>query len=133
MSVDRSGVRRGKECFVRFPSLTYATVQDGLLRVLVEKGVGRNGWAVIVTLCRSIYSDGRLRRMGAEEIAQISGLTLNQVARGMKELRDKGIIVPVYRTTVEGFRHVDRSNLGHIAQYCFTKDTWNRIAKEEPD
>ena len=133
MSVDRIGVRRGKDCFVRFPVQSYATIQDGLTRLLVSRNVGRNGWAVIVTLCKAIYADGRLGRISAKEIGNVTGLNPNQVARGMAELRDKGIIVAVYRTTAEGYRHIDRSNLGHVAQYCFTKDAWALIdTVEEP-
>lgn len=133
MPIDREEIRRGKECFARFPKRSYATVQDGLLRLLVEAQVGRNGWAVIIAMCRTIYSDGRLGRIAAKDIASVTGLSPYQIARGMTELREKGIIVPVYRTTAEGYRHLDRSNLGHVAQYCFTKDAWKRIEKVAPE
>lgn len=99
------------------------------MRLLVRKGVGRNGWAVMIVLCRTIYSDGRLGRLSSAQIEDASGLTAYQVARGKKELRDKEIIVPVYRKTAEGYRHVDRSNLGHVAQFCFTKEAWAQIEK----
>ena len=97
------------------------------MKLLVEKRVGRNGWAVMVALCRKVYADGRLGRTPAAEIAEASGLTAYQVARGMKELRDKGIIAPVTRKTAQGYRHPDRSNYGHVAQYRFTKKAWARV------
>ena len=133
MPVDREEVRRGKDCFAKFPKLSYATIQDGLLKLLVETQVGRNGWAVIVAMCRTIYFDGRFGRISAKDIAATTGMSSYQIARGMTELREKGIIVPVYRTTSEGYRHLDRSNLGHVAQYCFTKDAWKRIEKVAPE
>ncbi|MGI6105143.1 MAG: hypothetical protein ACOYD7_03000 [Raoultibacter sp.] len=127
MPFDRGRVRRGKDCFVKFPAQSYATIQEGLLKLLVSKGIGRNGWAVIVALCRTIYSDGRLGRMSSAQIEAVTGLSEYQVARGKKELRDKGVIVPVYRTTEEGYRHLDRSNFGHVAQFCFAKEVWAQI------
>ena len=94
------------------------------MKLLVDKKVGRNGWAVMVVLCRKVYADGRLGRTPAAEIAEASGLTAYQVARGMKELRDKELIAPVTRKTAQGYRHPDRSNYGHVAQYRFTKKAW---------
>lgn len=113
--------------FARYPSLTYSTIPEGLLLALVRKQVGRNGWAVMVALCRKVYADGRLGRASAEEIASCLGLSRYQIARGMTELRGKGIIVPVVRKTADGFRKLDRSNYGHVAQYCITSDVWNGI------
>lgn len=126
-------IRRGSDTFAHYPNFTYATIQDGLARVLVEKGVGRNGWAVMTALCRTVYYDGRLCRVGAEEIAQRFGLTKNQIARGMMELRDKGIIEPIMRTTAKGYRHRDRSTFGHIAQYRFTWEVWHEIEVDNRD
>ena len=127
MPVGRGGLTKTKDVFARYPSLTYSTIPEGLMLVLVRKQVGRNGWAVMVALCRKVYSDGRLGRASAEEIASRSGLTRYQIARGMAELRDKGIIVPVVRKTADGFRRLDRSNYGHVAQYCITRDVWEGI------
>lgn len=115
--------------FARYPSQTYSVLPDGLLRAMVEKGVGRNGWAVMMALCHVVYGDGILGRMPAKCVAEITGLTEYQIARGMTELRNKKIIVPVMRTTAEGYRHHDRSNLGHVAQYCICKDVWNQIER----
>ena len=98
---------------------------------LVSKQVGRNGWAVMVALCRKVYADGRLGRASAEEIVRRSGLTRYQIARGMTELREKNIIVPVVRKTADGFRKLDRSNYGHVAQYCITRDIWKLVSLDE--
>ena len=133
MSSYQKKVRRSKECFIRYPKLSYATIQDGLARVLVSKGVGRNGWAVMAALCRAVYYDGRMRAVSAESISAAYGLTKAQVARGMSELRDKGIIEPVTVTTSRGYRYPDRSNFGHVAQYRFTKATWEAIETIEPE
>lgn len=123
----------GKGDYVRFPKRSYSTIQRGLMRVLVERRVGRNGLMVMIALCRAIYSDGRLGRLSSEEMSEMTGLTSYQNARGMKELRDKGIITPIIRKTKEAYRHPDRSNFGHVAQYCFTKEVWALIEKEDTD
>lgn len=130
MPVDRDRLRRG-EVFARYPKLTYSTIQEGLVALLVDKRMGRNGWAVVVTLCRRVYADGRLGLMPAAEICRATGMTSEQVHRGMGELRRKGVIVPVYRINAEGFKNLDRSCFGHVAQYCFTKEAWARIATVE--
>ena len=127
MPQESKPLRRGSDTFARYPNFTYATIQDGLARVMVEKEVGRNGWAVMVALCRTVYYDGRLCRVGAAEISERFGLTKNQIARGMTELRNKGIIEPIMRTTEKGYRHRDRSTFGHVAQYRFTWEVWHRI------
>ena len=119
--------------FARYPPSEFATLPTGLMRLLVDKKVGRNGWAVMVALCRKVYADGRLGRTPASEIAEVAGLTAYQVARGMKELRDKELIAPVTRKTAQGYRHPDRSNYGHVAQYRFTKKAWARIETVPPD
>lgn len=89
MPVDRNRLRRG-EGFARYPKLTYSIIQEGLVVLLVDKRMGRNGWAVIVTLCRRVYADGRLGLMPAAEICKATGITVEQVHRGMGELRRKG-------------------------------------------
>lgn len=127
MQVRRDEVAGGLDPFARYPASTFATVPAGLVRLMAEKRVGRNGWAVMVALCRRVYADGRLGRTPAAEIAEASGLTPYQVARGMKELRDKELIAPVTRKTAQGYRHPDRSNYGHVAQYRFTKKAWALI------
>lgn len=130
MEQQEKTLRRGADTFAKYSNFTYATIQDGLARVLVEKEVGRNGWAVIVALCRTVYYDGRLCRVGAAEISERFGLASNQIARSMSELRNKGIIEPVMKTTAKGYRHRERSTFGHIAQYRFTWDVWQCIKVE---
>ena len=132
MPVDRSEIGPRRDSFVRYPNFTYSTIQEGLARVMASRKVGRNGWSVMVALCRKVYEDGRFGRMSAEDIRKASGLDLKQVARGMEELRNKGIIVPVVRKTKEGYRHPDRSSFGHVATYCFTRPVWELIEKAPP-
>ncbi len=122
-----------QDAFVRFPSQSYATIQKELTKAMAQRQVGRNGWPVMVALCYKIYADGRLGRTSANEIARRTGLTHAQCARGMMELRDKGLTVPVIRKTEEGFRRLDRSTHGHVAQYCFTRDIWEAINIESSD
>ena len=59
-----------------------------------------------------MVTTGRLCRVGAAEISERFGLTKNQIARGMTELRNKGIIEPIMRTIEKGYRHRDRSTFG---------------------
>lgn len=114
--------------YVRHES-PYATLSAGMMRLLVAKGIGRNGWAVMAALCCGVHEDRTLDRRSAAAIRSMTGLTPNQVARGMAELRDKGIIAPVTRINAVGYAHPDRSNFGHVAQYCFTKEAWKRIIR----
>ena len=100
---------------------------------LVARRVGRNGWAVMVALCRKVYADGRLGRCSAADIAERTGLSAYQVARGMAELRERGVIAPVIRRTANGRRAPDRSNFGHVAQYCITRDVWAKVSTEPAD
>ena len=116
------------DSFARYPSRSYTVMPDELLVELIERKVGRNGWAVMIALCHKIYADGRLGRTPAAEISERTGLTRAQIARGMMELRDKGIIAPVIRKTADGYRHPDRSNYGHVAQYCITRDLWAKMS-----
>lgn len=97
---------------------------------MVREQFGRNGWAVMVALCHKIYADGKLGRVSADEIVRRTELTRAQVSRGMKELRDKKIIAPVIRVTREGYRHMDRSNYGHVAQYRITADLWKAACSD---
>jgi len=126
-------IGRGKNAYVRYPKLTYSTIQQGLMKVLVEKRIGRNGWAVITALSMAVLADGRFGRKSSENMQAITGLTAAQVARGMLELKQASIIEPVERTNREGFRNPDRSTLNHVAQYRFTKSAWKSIEKIEPE
>lgn len=92
----------------------YSTMPTALMRVLVRKGVGRNGWAVMAALCCGVHEDSTIDRRSAASVCEMTGLTRNQVARGMAELREKGVIVPVMRTNAAGYAHPDRSNFSRI-------------------
>jgi hypothetical protein len=128
MQVDRREVGGGKNEFARFGPGEFCTIPYFLVREMAERRVASNGWPVMMALCRRIYSDGRLGKCSRDDIRGYTGLTYAQIARGMAELRDKGIIVPVTRKTAQGYRHPDRSNFGHVAQYCISRKLWsNRL------
>ena len=95
---------------------------------MVQKKVGRNGWAVMAALCMGVHVDRTFDMKPAARIAELTGLSEKQVARGMAELRQRGVIVPVTRRSKDGSRHVDRPCFGHVATYCFTKSAWDCIA-----
>ena len=124
MPADRGGGLGGPCRFAQYPPLTFAMVPEGLIAGLVARRVGRNGWAVMVALCRKLYEDGRLGCSSASEIASSSGLTAYQIARGMTELRDKGVIEPVTVKLPDGRRRPDKSANGHVAQYRITREVW---------
>lgn len=128
MQVDGREVGGGKDVFARFEPGGYCTIPYFLVKEMAERRVASNGWPVMMALCRRIYADGRLGKCNRDEIRSYTGLTYAQIARGMAELRDKGIIVPVTRKTAQGYRHPDRSNFGHVAQYCISRKLWsNRL------
>ena len=103
--------------YVRYTTKTYTTMPDALVAAMARRRVGRNGWAVMACLCKGTFEDGTLAQRSAERLSQECGLNLNQIARGMKELRDKEIIAPVVRRGRYGRKYVDRSNYGHVAQW----------------
>ena len=105
----------------------YTTVPPGLVKLLVDRRVGRNAWPVMLALGIGIHENRVLDVRSADAIMEHTGLSAKQVACGMGELREKGIIVPVIRRTHAGDRHLDRSSYRHVAQYCFTPDAWELI------
>lgn len=115
------------EPFARYPPRSYTTMPDGLIVELVERKVGRNGWAVMAALCHRVYGDGKLGRVSAAELSRAFGLTLRQIAHGMEELRSKGVIVPVVRKNADGAWMPDHSRFGHVAQYCIARDVWASV------
>lgn len=133
MSDAKAEIASNADPFARFHTQTYTVLPDALIAALVEKGIGRNGWAVLAALCHRIYTDGRLGRASAQSISETTGLTKYQIARGMTELRNERIIVPVIRKTQEGYRHPDRSNFHHVAQYRICKDIWEAVKFREED
>lgn len=82
MPVGRGGLTQPKDVFARYPSLTYSTIPEGLLLALVRKQVGRNGWAVMVALCRKVYADDRLGRASAEEMPCARGYRAIRLPEG---------------------------------------------------
>jgi hypothetical protein len=133
MQVDGRNLSGRRTPFARFPAGDYFTMPYGLVAIMAERRVASNGWPVMAALCRRIFDSGVLGRCGRDEVAELTGLTYSQIARGMAELRQKEIIVPVIRKTAEGYRHLDRSNFGHVAQYCIAQDIWARIEKESSE
>lgn len=108
MQGEASPVGQGRDAFARFPALTYSTIPEALAHVLARRRVGCNGWAVMVALSRKVYADGRFGRASAEELSSRCGLTRQQIARGMMDLRGKGIVEPVTRTAADGTEKPDR-------------------------
>ena len=123
----------GQDPFARYPSGSYATLQCGLVTALVARKVGRNGWGVMAAMCCKVYWDGRLGWMSSREISKRTGLSARQVAHGMAELRDKGIIAPVLRRGADGAWRPDRSRLGHVAQYRIADDVWATVSLQSHD
>ena len=88
-----------------------------LVRILVERKVGRNGWPVMVALCSGVHADGTIDRKSAGRICEMTGLSPAQVARGMAELRGGGVIEPVEVEGPDGRLRPDRPSFGHVAQF----------------
>ena len=131
MQGNRDRVDRPTFAYAHYPKRTFTTIPDGIIGALTEKQVGRNGWAVMAVLCKMVHADGRLGTVSAESIAEQSRLTLPQVARGMRDLRQRGVIAPVVLKNRRGYRHPDKSCHGHVAQYCVCKDVWSQVTRQE--
>jgi len=106
----------------------YAALSPHIVQLLVQRGVGRNGWAVMLALCMGLHENRMFDRKSAQRIAELTGLTEKQVSRGMAELKEQGIIAPIVRKSKGGSFSIDRPCFGHVATYCFTKDAWEQIA-----
>lgn len=98
---------------------------------MAERRVGRNGWAVMTALCRTVLADGRFGVVSAEKVSEYSGLTRAQVARGMSDLKEKKIMEPVVRRNAKGQKRRDRSSFGHVAQHRICRDVWKLVETEE--
>lgn len=139
MQVGRRGVAGsdGRPGFARFEKRSFSIIPHAVVEELVARRVGRNGWAVMAALCQTIFEDGGLGRLSSRQMRAITGVSAYQVARGMTELRDDGVIVPVVVRNEQGYRHPDRSNHGHVARYCIAKPLWERVlvdgARSEDD
>ena len=112
----------------RFPAGRLIGRNAGADRLLVEMKVGRNAWPVMLALAVGVHENRVLDIRSADAIMSLTGLEAEQVARGMRELREKGVIVAVIKKTREGTRRADRSCFGHVAQYCFTPEAWEAIS-----
>ena len=132
MPVDRDGVEKPSFAYAHYPALTFTTLSDALVRALTERQVGRNGWSVMMVLSKMTYANGALGIVSAERISEQTGLTLAQVARGMRDLRQRGIIAPIVRKTSDGYRRPDKSSFRHVAQYCICKDVWADVERIIP-
>ncbi len=134
MQVDRRGLNeaRKESAFALYAKQGFTILPDALMNILVERQVGRNGRAVMAAFCHAVFADGRIGVMSSNEVCVRTGLTKYQVARGMTDLRDKGIIAPVIRTNAEGHRHPDRSSYGRVARYCICRDIWALVGLKEP-
>ena len=129
MPVGRGGGLAAAGRFARYPPGAFATIPEGLVAELMARRVGRNGWAVMVALCRKLYEDGRFGVSSAKEMAAFTGLSAYQVARGMTELREKGLIVPLVVKDADGRRRPDRSSSGHVARYCVARGIWEKVER----
>ncbi len=69
--------------------------------------------------------------MSSNEVCARTGLTKYKLTRGITELCDKGVIASVIRKNVEGYRHSDRSNYGHVVRYCICRDIWALVELRE--
>jgi hypothetical protein len=113
--------------YAQYPPLGFSVVPQKLISELNARRVGRNGLFVMMDLCRQTYEDGALGIAPARDVSQRTGLTAYQVARGMAELRDKGIIEPVTVRGRDGIKRPDRSTHGHVARYRIAHDVWDGV------
>lgn len=124
------GLKGRSQDAIRYHSGRFAVVPASLIEFLVRVKVGRNGMAVIMSLCRYVHSDGTFARFSREKMSLETTLTPAQVSRGMAELKEKLVIEPVPRMSVDGRWRPDRSNFGHIATYRFTEEAWSFISRD---
>lgn len=120
-------LKKGNQGTIRFQSGRFAMVPMRLIEFLVRVKVGRNGLAVIMSLCRYVRQDGSFGKFSREKMSQETTLTPAQVSRGMAELKEKLVIEPMPRVSFNGKWVPDRSNFGHVASYRFTDEAWSYI------
>ncbi len=124
------GLEKRSKDGIRYQSGRFATVPASLIEFLVRVKVGRNGMAVIMSLCRYVKPDGTFGRISREKMSYETAMTPAQVSRGMAELKEKLVIEPVPRMSLDGRWRPDRSNFGHVATYRFTKEAWSYISND---
>ena len=91
-----------KQDAIRYRAGRFATVPASLIEFLVRVKVGRNGFAVIASLCRYVKPDGTFGKISREKMSSETTLTPAQVSRGMAELKEKLVIEPVPRLSIDG-------------------------------
>ncbi len=124
------GLGGRKQDAVRYQAGRFAAVPASLIEFLVRVRVGRNGFAVIASLCRYVKPDGTFGKISREKMSLETTLTPAQVSRGMAELKEKLVIEPVPRLSIDGRWRPDRSNFGHVATYRFTKECWSFVSRD---
>lgn len=124
------GVDRKRQDGIRYQSGRFATIPASLIEFLVRVKVGRNGMAVIMSLCRYVRPDGTFGKFAREKMSIETTLTPAQVSRGMAELKEKLVIEPVPTLSHDGRWRPDRSNFAHVASYRFTKEAWSFIKRD---
>ena len=124
------GLDRKRQDGIRYQSGRFATIPASLIEFLVRVNVGRNGMAVIMSLCRYVRPDGSFGKFAREKMSIETTLTPAQVSRGMAELKEKLVIEPVPKMSIDGRWRPDRSNFGHVASYRFTKEAWSFIKRD---
>ena len=67
---DGRGDVAGQAGFARYPASTFSTVPQAVARAMAERRVGRNGWAVMTALCRTVLADGRFGVVSAEKVSE---------------------------------------------------------------
>ncbi len=115
---------------IRYHSGRFTTIPASLIEYLVRVKVGRNGMAVIMSLCRHVSPDGTFSKYSREKMAEETALTQAQVSRGIAELKEKLVIEPIPKMTSYGIWKSDRSNFGHIVSYRFTHEAWSFIKRD---
>ena len=115
---------------IRYHSGRFTTIPASLIEYLVRVKVGRNGMAVIMSLCRHARPDGTFAKYSREKMSAETTLTPAQVSRGIAELKEKLVIESTSTISLNGTKRPDRANFGHIATYRFTQQAWSFIQED---
>ena len=118
---------------MRYAKGHFAVIPKSVMRYACNSGLGRNGLLVLMSLCCYVNRNGVLGKKSRMQIAIDTGMTLEQVSRGMKDLKDKLIIEPTMRWSETQKKLVpDRSNFGHVATYRLTEEVIRHIKEDLP-
>ncbi len=77
------GLSGWKQDAIRYQAGRFAVIPASLIEFLVRVRVGRNGFAVIASLCRYVKPDGTFGKISREKMSLETTLTPAQVSRGM--------------------------------------------------